>query len=65
MDTLLIIICIMAGSFAFSTLLYLYFAYTSKPNPEEEVEFIKTATAIKFGAEDRMKMKVAIAEKVA
>ncbi len=35
MSSLLFIICLLVGSFTFSTLLYIYFAYNSKPDPEE------------------------------
>ena len=39
MSSLLFIICLLVGSFTFSTLLYIYFAYTSQPDPEEEFIF--------------------------
>ena len=35
MSSLLFIICLLVGSFTFSTLLYIYFAYNAKPDPEE------------------------------
>ena len=39
MSSLLFIISLLVGSFTFSTQLYIYFAYTSQPDPEEEFIF--------------------------
>ncbi|WP_157637913.1 hypothetical protein [Flexithrix dorotheae] len=39
MSSLLFIVCLLVGAFTFSTLLYIYFAYTAQPHPDEEILF--------------------------
>ena len=63
MNSLLFIISLLVGSFTFSTLLYIYFAYTSQPDPEEELIFQsfknESLSASHLSVESSMEEKVA------